>query len=259
MSRNIHPTAIISNKAELGENVSVGAFSIIEDDVVIGDNTEIHSSVVIARGTTIGKECRIFPSVVIGTEPQDLKYANEPTKVILGDRNVIREFVSIHRGTHLTGRTLVGSDNLIMAYCHIAHDCTVGSNNIMSNTTQFAGHVTAEDNITFGAFAKVHQFCSVGCHAMVGSDIKAVKDIPPYVLIGKIPPKVEGLNKIGLRRRGFSVDVINELEEFYKILMFSGLNTSDGIAAFKEKHESYSAEIVHCIEFIEKSKRGIYR
>ncbi len=258
MEALIHPTAIISNKAQLGANVRVGAYSIIEDDVQIGDNTEIRSSVVIGKGTVIGSDNRICASTVIGTEPQDLKYAGEPTTVQIGDRNVIREFVTINRATTATNVTIVGSDNLIMAYCHIAHDCRVGNKIIMSNTSQLAGHVSIQDWAILGAFTKVHQFCRVGEHCMVGADVKAVKDIPPFTLVGREPAKVEGINKVGLKRRGFANSVIFALDDFYKTLIHSGLNNSDAIAKVLESGEP-CAEVRRCIDFIQASERGVYR
>lgn len=258
METLLHPTAIVSSKAKLGVNVSVGPYSIIEDDVEIGDNTVIRSSVVIGNGTSIGSDNRIHASVVIGTEPQDLKYAGEPTKVKIGDRNVIREFVTINRATTATMETVVGSDNLLMAYCHVAHDCRVGSKIVMANTSQLAGHVTVEDWAILGAFAKVHQFCRIGAHSMVGADVKAVKDVPPYALVGREPAKVEGINKIGLKRRGFSFETIEAIEKFYDTLFRSGLNNSDGIAKILSEGEPID-EIKACIEFIQKSNRGVYR
>lgn len=254
----IHPTAIVSKNVQLGVNVKIGPFTIIEDNVEIGDNTEIRSSVVIASGTKIGANCKIFASTIIGTEPQDLKYKGEPTNVIIGERNTIREFVTINRGTKATGKTSIGNDNLIMAYCHIAHDCHLGSNIIMSNVSQLAGHVEVEDWVIFGAFAKVHQFCKVGCHSMVGADVKAVKDIPPYTLIGREPPQVEGINIIGLKRRNFPTEVINAINEFYHTILFSGYNTTDGINKYLSENNVIS-EVQHCIDFIRKSERGIYR
>ena len=258
MEALLHPTAIISPKAQLGANVRVGAYSIIEDDVRIGDNTEIRSSVVIGKGTIIGADNRICASAVIGTEPQDLKYAGEPTRVVIGDRNVIREFVTINRATTATMETIVGSDNLIMAYCHVAHDCRVGNKIIMSNTSQLAGHVTIQDWAILGAFAKIHQFCRIGEHCMVGADVKAVKDIPPFTLVGREPAKVEGINKIGLKRRGFANETIFAIEDFYKMLIHSGLNNSDAIAKVLEQGEPLP-EVRRCIEFIQASERGIYR
>lgn len=252
-----HPTAIVSDKAQIGDNVTIGAYTIIEDDVQIGNNTEIRTNVTIANGSRIGNNCKIFSSTIIGTEPQDLKFKGEPTLAIIGDNTVVREFVTINRGTLATGKTTVGENCLIMAYCHVAHDCHVGNNVIMSNVSQLAGHVEIEDWANLGAFAKVHQFCKIGSHTMIGGDIKLVKDVPPFTLIGNIPPKIEGLNKIGLRRRGFSPELMKEIEEFYDFLYGKGLNIGQAIKEYK-KRVNISPEVWHCIGFIESSERGIY-
>ncbi len=261
MAIEIHPTAIVSPKANIGENVKIGAFTIIEDKVTIGDDTEILSNVFIGNGTTIGKKCLIFQGTVIGTKPQDLKFDNSPTEVIIGDNNEIREYVTIHRGTQATKKTIIGNNNLLMAYTHIAHDCRIGNNVIMANVVQLAGHITVEDFATIGGVAKVHQFCRIGCHSMVGGDVKVTKDIPPYTLVGENPPKVDGINKIGLRRRGFPNELIKEIEEFYRIVFHSGLNNTDGISRYLQmrKNSQIPKEIQHCIEFIQNSPRGVYR
>ncbi len=254
----IHPTAIVSPKAELGTGVSVGPFSIIEDDVQVGDNTEIRSSVVLANGARIGSDCRIHSSCVIATEPQDLKYKNERTYAFVGDRTVLREYVTVNRGTVETGKAVVGDDCLIMTYCHVAHDCRVGNNVIMSNVSQLAGHVTIEDWVILGGVAKIHQFCTVGSHSMIGADVKIVKDVPPFTLVGRQPAKVEGVNKIGLRRRGFKSKTIRAIEEFYDTVLFSGMNNTEGIKHYKAKGDLLE-EVEYCIKFIENSKRGIHR
>jgi UDP-N-acetylglucosamine acyltransferase len=253
-----HPTAIISTKAEIGDNVSIGAFTIIEDDVKIGNNTEIRSSVILANGTRLGNNCKVFAGSIIGTEPQDLKFVNEPTIAQIGDNTVIREFVTINRGTVATGITRIGENCLVMSYCHVAHDCHIGNNVIMSNVSHLAGHVTIEDWANLGGFTKVHQFCTIGTHSMIGGDLKLVKDVAPYTLIGKVPPKVEGINKIGLKRKNFPQELINEIEEFYNMILYSGYNITDGIAEFM-KRPYISPEVKHCIGFIKKSERGIHR
>jgi len=255
---NIHPTAIVSKKAELADGVSVGPNSIIHDDVIIGENTEIRSSVVISDGARIGKDNAIYHGAVIATEPQDLKYNNEKTYVIIGDRNVIREYATINRATSATGKTTLGNDSLIMTYVHIAHDCHLGNNLIISNVTQLAGHVTIEDSVTIGGVVKLHQFITVGCHSMIGADVKLVKDVPPYTLIGNNPSKVDRLNMIGLRRRGFDNSVIKEIDKFYRTILWSKYNVSDGLKKYIEDNEIIP-EIQHCIDFIKKSERGIYR
>lgn len=258
MSNLIHSTAIVSPKAQIGSNVAIGPFSIIEDDVVIGDNTEIRAHCHIASGSRIGNEVRIYTGAIIGTEPQDLKFDGEMTYVYVGDRTLIREYATINRGTHSTGKTTVGSDCMIMAYCHIAHDCTVGSNVIMSNVTQLAGHVHVDDWVVLGGVVKIHQFCKVGKHAMVGADCKIVKDVPPFTLVGRTPPQIEGVNKVGLRRRGFAPEAIQDIEIFYDTLLFSGFNNKDGIAKFLERGTPVD-EVNECIEFITNSTRGIHR
>jgi UDP-N-acetylglucosamine acyltransferase len=257
-TRNFHPTAIVSDKAKIGENVKIGAFSIIEDDVEIGDNTEIRTSVYLSDGARIGKDCLICTGTVIATEPQDLKFGGEKTLAIVGDRTVLREYVTVNRGTKATGKASVGEDCFIMAYSHVAHDCVVGNNVVIANATQLAGHVHIDDWATIGGVVKVHQFCHIGCHTMVGADVKIAKDVPPYTLVGSIPPKIDGVNKIGLKRRGFSRELIQEIEEFYFTILHSGLNNKDGIRKFLER-PVVSKEIKSCIEFIETSDRGIYR
>ncbi len=259
MSTQIHPTAIVAKDAKLGENVKIGAFSIIESDVEIGDNTEIQSSVKIADGARIGRDCRFFSHAVIATEPQDLKYANEKTYVIIGDNTTVREFATINRATDATYKTEVGSNCLVMTYAHIAHDCKVGNNVRITNSVQMAGHVEIDDFAIISGAAAIHQFCKVGSYAMVGAAVKIVKDVPPYSMVGENPAKVDGLNKIGLRRNGFSNEVIKQIEEFYHLLFRSGFNTSDGVAEYKRRFANIPQEIQLCIDFIEKSDRGIYR
>ncbi len=255
---SFHPTAIVSDKAKIGKNVKIGHYSIIEDDVEIGDNTEIRSHVVIADGARIGKDVRIHPCAVIATEPQDLKFGGEKTLAIIGDRTVIREYASVNRGTKESGKAEVGSDCLLMAYVHVAHDCKVGDNVVLSNLTHLGGHVTIEDWVVTGGYVKLHQFCKIGRHAFIGADAKIVKDVPPYTLMGNNPVKVAGVNKIGLKRREFTTEQINELNNFYRILLNSGLNTKDGVKKYLEERKP-TKEIENCIDFIKNSDRGIYR
>lgn len=254
----IHPTAIISEKAKIGKNAKIGPNVVIYDDVIIGDNVDIHANVVIYDGARIGNNNRFFPGVVISAAPQDLKYNDEPTQVIIGDNNVIREYATIHRGTVATSKTTLGDNNLIMAYCHIAHDCRLGNNIVMANTTQLAGHVTIDDWVVIGGVVKITQFCSIGKHTMLGADAKITKDVAPYCLLGRIPAQVEGINKVGLTRRGFTHEKIKEIQNFYNIVLFSGLNNRDGIKKYTEKYK-VSPEIQECIDFINNSKRGILR
>ena len=258
MSDLFHSTAIISEQATIGKNVRIGAYTIIEDDVVIGDNCEIRSSVVIANGARIGNNCKVFAGAIISTEPQDLKFEGEPTYVKIGDNTIVREYATINRGTNETGETTIGTNCMIMSYVHVAHDCRIGDNVIISNITQLAGHVTIEDWVVLGGAAKIHQFCKVGKHSMVGADCKVVKDVAPFTLVDRKPAQVEGINKVGLRRRGFSHEVIQEIEQFYDTILFSGFNNRDGISRFTERPK-ISEEVKYCIDFIENSVRGIHR
>lgn len=259
MSVNIHQTAIVSKTAELGDNTSVGAFTIIEDGVIIGENTEIRSHCVIGAGTKIGKNNVIYSSAVIGTEPQDVKYDGEVANVIIGENNLIREFVTINNGTSASGRTLVGNNNFLLSYCHIAHDCTIGNHIIMSNLTQLGGHVEVEDWVVFGAFSKVHQFSKVGGHAMIAADATIVKDVPPYAMIDRASA-YHGVNRIGLTRRGFTSELVREISYFYQTVFNSALNNADGIKKYVgEKEGRVLSEIQHCIDFILNSERGVIR
>ena len=259
MSATIHPLASVSPEAIIGDNVTIGPFAVIESDVYIGNGTTIHPHATLLSGARIGSECVIFPGAVIGAVPQDLKFNGEKTLAIIGDRTVIRECATVNRGTSATGRAQIGSDCLIMAYCHVAHDCTVGNHVVMSNVSQLAGHVTIGDWVILGGLAKIIQFCNVGSHAMIGADCKITKDVAPYGLVGRDPAKVEGVNKIGLRRRGFSNEVIDEIQELYTSVFFNGLNTTDGISAFEQNKALIQPEIASCIEFIRNSQKGILR
>lgn len=255
----IHPSAIVSPKARLGAGVKIGPFSVINDDVEIGDRTELISHVVLADGARIGADVRIYPGAVIGAEPQDLKFKGEPTLAIIGDRTVIRECVTVNRGTAISGRSTVGSDVLLMAYSHVAHECTVGNHAILVNSVQLGGHVEVGEWAIVGGLTGVHQFCRIGAHCMIGACVKVAKDVPPYTLAGRQPLVVEGLNTVGLRRRGFTAETIADIEEFYRLLLHAGYNTSDGIKAYVDAHPVINPDVQKCIDFIHTSKRGITR
>jgi UDP-N-acetylglucosamine acyltransferase len=255
----IHPQAIIDPTAEIASGVSIGAFSIIGPGVVIGDGTWIGPHVVINGPTKIGKNNKIYQFASIGEAPQDKKYAGEPTRLEIGDNNIIRESVTISRGTMQdAGVTRVGNDNLIMAYAHIAHDCQVGNSTVFSNSTSLAGHVHVEDYVIFGGFTLVHQFCKIGayCFTAMGSAIS--KDVPPYLRVAGHMAKPYGLNKEGLKRRGFSAEIIAELRGAYKLLYRSSLTLEQAIAQIEEKTGKYK-EIKRFLDFIKASERGIIR
>jgi len=253
----IHPTAIIHSGARLGSGVSVGPFTLIGDKVVIHDEVEIAGHVVIEGPTEIGRGTVIYPFASIGLAPQDLKYRGEETTLKIGERNVIREFVTFNRGTVGGGSvTEVGNDNLFMTQTHVAHDCRVGSHNIFANGASLAGHVTLDDHITLGAFVGVHQFCRVGSHAFIGAYSKVVKDALPYARTDGIDAKCYGANTIGLRRKGFSNDAIRDIQQAFRLLLASKLNTSQALERIRAEIKG-CPEVDYLVEFIEGSERGV--
>ncbi|MBQ3635995.1 MAG: acyl-ACP--UDP-N-acetylglucosamine O-acyltransferase [Bacteroidales bacterium] len=255
---NIHPLSIIAEGAKIGDNVTVGPFTKIDDNVVIGDGCNIMNGVTIFSGTRMGQNCRVFPNAVIGAIPQDLKFRGEETTCEIGDNNTIRECVTINRGTASRGKTVVGNGNLLMAYVHIGHDCVFGNNIIVSNACQFAGEVEVNDFAVIGGGSLVHQFTRVGRYVMVQGGTRFGKDIPPYVMIGREPAAFEGLNLIGLKRRGFTTAQIGEAQEVYKYLYQSGLNTTQALEAIAANMER--TELVgEIVDFVKSSQRGIIR
>lgn len=256
MSTSVHSSAIVNPKAKLGNNVSIGAYSIIEADVIIDDNTSISSNVLIDNGARIGKECIIHKGAVVSTPPQDLKYANEKTIFTLGDKTVVREFCTLNRGTKETGSSSVGSNCLLMAYVHVAHDCVVGNNVILANAVQLGGHVTVEDWVIIGGTSPIHQFCKIGQHVIIGGNFRAVKDVPPYIVAGGEPLCFEGLNNIGLRRRGFSRESIDAIAEAYRLLYNSSMNVTQASKVIEEKLGNFN-EVQNILKFIKESTRGI--
>ena len=225
----IHPHTYIHPNAKLATNVKIDPFSVIHPNVEIGEGTWIGSNVTIMEGARIGKNCRIFPGAVIAAIPQDLKFDNEATTVEVGDNTTIREFVTINRGSKDRWVTKVGNNCLIMAYSHIAHDCKVGNNCIMSNNTQMAGHVTVGDFAILGGMCAIHQFVQIGQHAFVSGGSLVSKDVPPYIKAGRTPLSYAGVNSIGLKRRGFSLDSINQILDIYRIIYNKSLNTSQAL------------------------------
>lgn len=253
---NIHSTAIVSSKAQIGENNSIGPFAVIEDDVEIGNNCQIGPHVVIYNGARIGNNIKIKQASSISHIPQDLKFSNEESQFIIGDNTVIHEFVTLHRGTRETGLSKIGSNCLLMAYAHVAHDTIIGDNCILANAVQVAGHVHIEDYVIIGGVTPVHQFCKVGEHSMVGGGLRVVQDVPPYILSGNLPLKFAGLNLIGLRRRGFSKEDIDTLKKTYNYIYSKELNVTQ--ACNKAEEEFGDNEYVkNVIDFIRSSKRGI--
>ncbi|MCM1450850.1 MAG: acyl-ACP--UDP-N-acetylglucosamine O-acyltransferase [Clostridium sp.] len=252
------PLAYIHPDAKVHDSVIIDPFVTIGPNVEIGEGTHVGSSATIMSGTRIGKNCRIFPSAVVGAEPQDLKFHGEDTLAIIGDNTTIRECATIHRGTASKGKTVVGSNCLIMAYCHVAHDCVLGNNIIMSNATQLAGEVVVDDFAVIGGGTLVHQFCHIGNNVMVQGGSHINKDIPPYVKAGHEPIAFAGINTIGLRRRGFDNETIEQIQDVYRLLYLSGLNFTDAIERI-EAELAPSTERDRIINFVRESKRGIIR
>ena len=255
----IHPSAIIHTGAKLGDGVSVGAYSIIDENVEIGDNTWIGPHVVVSGHTRIGCDNRIFQFSSIGGAPQDKKYAGEPTRLEIGDRNTIREFCTFNLGTVQDGGvTRIGDDNWIMAYVHIAHDCQVGNRTIFANNAQLAGHVHVDDWAILGGYTGVHQFCRVGAHTMTAIATVVVQDIPPYVMAAGNSASPYGINAEGLKRRGFSPDSLLVLKRAYRTLYKSGLMLDEARAKLEEDVMTHP-EIQPILDFLAVSKRGIIR
>jgi len=255
----IHATALVDPGAELAADVEVGAFSILGPHVSIGAGTVIGPHAVVTGRTKIGARNRIFQFSSIGEIPQDRKYGGEPTMTVIGDDNVIREYVSIHAGTAQDrGMTTIGNGNLVLAYVHIAHDCLVGDNTVFSNSAQLAGHVTVGDFAVFGGLAAVHQFVRVGAHAFVGGGSILLQDVPPYVTVSGYPAVPRGTNNEGLRRRGFSDDDIAAVRRAYKSLYREGLSLEDAKAALTEAAAT-SPVLAPLVEFLAVPGRGIVR
>lgn len=253
---NIHPSAIVSPKAELADDVTVGPFTIIEDDVVVGKGTRIASSAVIASGARLGENVTIAVGAVIGTQPQDLKFKGEKTVANIGDNTTIREYATVNRGTAESGHTSVGKNCLLMAYSHCGHDCHLGNNVIMGNCATLAGHVEIHDFAILSGVLPVHQFVKIGTHSIIGGGFRVPQDICPYALVAGYPLKVSGINKIGLQRRGFAPETIKAIKQAFKLLFFSGLNTTQAVAAINDGLEIIP-EIQTILDFIAASNRGL--
>ncbi len=255
----IHPTAIIHPGAQLGDNVSIGPYAIIGEHVVIGDGSSVGAHTVISGHTSIGRDNRIFQFNSLGEIPQDKKYAGEPTRLEIGDRNVVREFCTFNLGTVQDGGvTRIGDDNWIMAYVHLAHDCQVGNHTIFANNASLAGHVTVGDHAILGGFTGVHQFCKIGAHVMTGISSVVFKDIPPYVMAAGQPAAPHGINSEGLKRRGFSAEALAALKRAYKTLYREGLTLNEAREKLAGQAQSVP-EIQVLLDFIASSERGIIR
>jgi UDP-N-acetylglucosamine acyltransferase len=259
MKTKIHPTAIVDPKAEIDSNVEIGPFCIVRAGVEIRKGSKLLSNVVVEGTTSISENCTIYPFTSIGFAPQDLKYRGEDTRLVIGSGTIIREYASVHRASvGGDGATIIGENSFLMAYVHVAHDCVIGSNVIMTNAATLAGHVVVEDFAYIGGLVAVHQFTRIGRYAMVGGFSGIGQDIPPYMIASGARAKLFGPNTIGLQRRGFSDETINEIKKAYKILFREKRTLKDALKKVQEEYPS-SPEITHLVEFIEKNKRGICR
>ncbi len=255
----IHPTALVDPAARIGNNVSIGAYSIIGADVEIGDDTWIGPHVVIEGPTRIGRENRIWQFASLGAAPQDKKFHGEASRLEIGDRNMIREFVTFNRGTaDGSGLTRIGNDNWLMAYVHIAHDCVVGNHTIFSNASSLAGHVLVDDWVILGGFTLVHQFCQVGAHAFTAMGAIINRDVPPYVTVAGSFAEPKGINSEGLRRRGYSSDRIMAIKRAYRTLYMSGLPLSEARSELARAAEG-APDVKLMLDFIERSQRSLVR
>lgn len=254
----LHPTAVIDPGAELGRDVEVGPYAVIGAHVRIGAGTTVGAHAIVDGYTTLGEKVRVFPNAAVGLEPQDLKFAGERTYLRVGDRTVIREFATLNVATSPEEATVVGSDCLLMAYSHVAHNCSVGNHVIMANSANLAGHVTVEDYVTVGGVTAVHQFVRIGCHSFIGGASRIPQDVAPYTLVAGNPVRLAGLNLIGLRRRGFDPDTLEALEMAFRFVYRSKMLVGEAVAAAREQVPQ-KPEVVRFLDFVEQSRRGITR
>ena len=252
------PLAYVHPGAKIAKNVVIEPFTTIHNNVVIGEGTWIGSNVTIMEGARIGKNCNIFPGAVISAIPQDLKFNDEDTIVEIGDGTTLREYVTVNRGTVDRGKTVIGKNCWIMAYCHIAHDCIVGDNCIFSNNSTLAGHITVGDHVVLAGMTAIQQFCTIGSHAFVTGGSLVRKDVPPFVKAAREPLSYVGINSVGLRRRGFSTEKIREIQNIYRILYQKNYNNTQAQAIIEAEMEA-TPERDEILEFIKRSKRGIMK
>lgn len=257
MARQIHSTAIVESGAQLGEDVVIGAYAYVGPEVVLGDGCVLHHHATVEGFTTVGKQCEIFPFTCIGTKTQDLKYRGGRPGTRIGDRNVFREYTSVHGATKDGEFTVLGDDNLLLAYCHVAHDCQIGHHLIASNAVGLAGHVIVENHVTLGAKCGVHQFCRIGSHVMVGAMSKVVQDAPPYLIADGNPAIARSINKIGLERHGFGVEQLEAVKHAFRIFYRAGLNRTQAFEKLHAHPLSGTPEFRDFLNFVEKSERGV--
>ncbi|HEY0946298.1 MAG TPA: acyl-ACP--UDP-N-acetylglucosamine O-acyltransferase [Opitutaceae bacterium] len=257
MASQIHPTAIIESTVELGADVVIGPFVYLGGHARIGDRTRIQHHASVEGNTVVGADCEIFPYCSIGAKTQDLKYKGGNPGVRIGDRNVFREYVSVHAATADGDFTTIGDDNTILAYSHVAHDCQLGNHIVTSNSVGLAGHVIVEDHVTLGAMSGVHQFCRIGAYSMVSAYAKIVQDIAPFFIADGQPAVIRAINKVGLERKGFTAEQLDRVKLVHRILFREGLNRTQALEKLQAHEQAASGEFARVLEFAKKSERGM--
>ena len=254
----ISPLANVSSKAQIGSNVTIEAFATVYDDAVIGDNTHIHPNAIIYPDTVIGNDCQIFPGALIGIVSQDLKYKGEKAKTTVGNNTIIREYATIHKGTADRMLTAVGDNCLIMAYAHVAHDCLIGNNVILANYVGLAGHITIEDFVIIEGYAAIQQFITIGAHSFLAGASKVRKNVPPFIRVARDPLQYIGVNTVGLSRRGFDKEVINQIENIYRLLFVRGHNVTNALELIEQEIPDSNTK-TQIMDFVRNSKDGIVK
>ncbi len=257
MATEIHTTAVVEPGAELGEDVIVGPLAYVGAGVTLGDRTRLHHHAAVEGNTVLGEACEVYPFANIGAKTQDLKYQGGNPGVRIGARNVFREYVTIHTGTEAEAMTVLGDDNVLLAHCHVAHDCVLGSHIIASNSTGLAGHCWVDDYVVFGGMSGVHQFCRIGAYAMVAGYAKILQDVPPYVIADGQPAIIRAINRVGLERRGFGKDQIDRIKQLFRIMFRDGLNRSQALEKLNGHSAADSVEFQAVLDFAAQSERGL--
>jgi UDP-N-acetylglucosamine acyltransferase len=257
MAASIHPTAIVETGARLGTDVTLGAYAYVGSGVVLGDGTHLHHHASVEGRTEVGRNCEVFPYACIGGKTQDLKYAGGHPGLRIGDRNVFREYVTVHCATNDGDFTRIGSDNTLLAMSHVAHDCVLGSHIVMSNGVVLAGHVIIEDRVVIGGYGGVHQFCRVGAYAMLAAMAKLVHDLPPYFIADGKPAEVRAINRVGLERSGFTPEQLDRVKQIHRLLYRDGLNRTQALEKLAAHPEAATPEFTHMLSFAQSSTRGL--
>jgi UDP-N-acetylglucosamine acyltransferase len=257
MAAKIHPTAIIEDGAQLGADVEVGPFGFVGGGVTLGAGTKLHHHASVEGNTVLGSGCEVFPYACIGGRTQDLKYKGGNPGLRVGERNVFREYVTLHAATNDGDFTRIGSDNVLLASCHVAHDCVLGNHIVMSNGAVLAGHVIVEDHVVIGGYGGIHQFCRLGTYAMLAATAKLVHDLPPYFIADGTPAEVRAINKVGLERNGFTAEQLERVKQIHRILYRDGLNRSQALEKLAAHAQADSAEFRRVLAFAKSSERGL--